>query len=128
MINSCFLFARAFAAVCLMAWVAGCATGPGAQAPDYAAIIAAPDRSEADRLNDQRRKPQDLFAFTGARPGMKVLDMFAGGGYSTELLARAVAPGGTVYSQTPPDTSPNARQTYETRAQRAAMKNVIRVE
>ena len=128
MINSWFLFARAFLAICLAAWLAGCATGPVARAPDYAAIIAAPDRSEADRLNDQRRKPHELYAFTGARPGMKVLDMFAGGGYSTELLARSVAPGGTVYSQTPPDTSPNARKTYETRAQSAAMKNVVRVE
>ena len=104
------------------------APAPGTPAPDYAAIVAAPDRSEADRVNDQRRKPVELFAFTGARPGMKVLDMFAGGGYSTELLARAVAPGGTVYSQIPPDMSANARKTYAARAQGAAMKNVVRVE
>src|SRR5262245_16225026 len=81
--------------------LAGCAA-PGEKLPDYAAIIAASDRSDADRVNDQRRKPVELFAFTGARPGMKVLDMFAGGGYTTEMLARAVGPGGTVYSQTPP--------------------------
>lgn len=30
---------------------------------------------------------------------MKVLDMEANGGYSTELLARAVGPTGTVYAQ-----------------------------
>ena len=108
--------------------LAGCAGGPGAPAPDYAAIIAAPDRSEADRVNDKRRKPVELFAFTGARPGMKVLDMGAGGGYSTELLARAVAPGGTVYSQSPADMFPGARKAYEARAQSAAMKNAVRVE
>jgi len=37
------------------------------------------------------------------RTGMKVLDMGAGGGYSTELMARAVGPTGVVYGQNPPD-------------------------
>ena len=69
------------------------------EAPDYAAIVGAPDRSDADRQTDQRRQPAKLLAFTGVRPGMKVLDMEAGAGNSTELLARAVAPGGIVYAQ-----------------------------
>jgi len=112
----------------LTALCAGCAGGPGVSAPDYAALVAAPDRSETDRLIDQRRKPDQLIAFTGARPGMKVLDMGAGGGYSTELLARAVAPGGTVYAQNPPDLFPRIRETYEKRAQGAAMRNAVRVE
>ena len=54
----------------------------------------APDRSDADRQADKRRDPARFLAFAGLRPGMKVLDMGAGGGYSTELLARAVARGG----------------------------------
>ena len=54
--------------------------------PDYTAIIAAPDRTEADLQTDKRRDPLKLLAFAGARPGMKVLDMGAGGGYSTELM------------------------------------------
>jgi len=115
----------------LAALGAGCAGGPGVSAPDYAALVAAPDRSETDRLIDQRRKPDQLIAFTGARPGMKVLDMGAGGGYSTELLARAVAPGGTVYAQNPPvlfAALPRIRGTYEKRAQGAAMKNAVHVE
>ena len=37
-----------------------------------------------------------FLAFTGVHPGMKVLDMGAGGGYSSELMARAVAPNGIV--------------------------------
>src|SRR5204863_7897444 len=67
--------------------------------PDYAAIIAAPDRSEADRNSDKRRDPIKLLAFTGVRIGMTALDMGAGGGYSTELMARAVGPTGKVYGQ-----------------------------
>ncbi len=65
----------------------------GAQpAPDYAALLAAPDRSDADREADKRRDPLPFLAFADVRPGMKVLDMGAGRGYSTELIARAVAP------------------------------------
>ena len=69
--------------------------------PDFAAIVADLDRSDTDRAIDKRRDPVKLLAFTGVRLGMKVLDMGAGGGYSTELLARAVGPTGIVYGQNP---------------------------
>ena len=117
-------FIHPLTALGIAALVSACA----ATTPNYSDIVAAPDRSEADRLNDQRRKPVELYGFTGARPGMKVLDMGAGGGYSTELLARAVAPGGIVYSQTPPDLFPGARKAYQARAQSPAMKNAVRLE
>ena len=92
--------------------------------PDYAAIIAAPDRSDNDRNIDKRREPAKLLAFTGARPGMKVLDMGAGGGYSTELMARAVAPDGAVYAQNMPNLFPKAKANFEGRMQTPAMKSV----
>jgi predicted methyltransferase len=112
-----------------LALALGACAGPRpSQAPDYAAIVAAPDRSDADRQTDQRRDPAMLLAFTRARPGMKVLDMGAGGGYSTELLARAVAPSGAVYAQDAPDASPRARERLEARMKTAAMKSVVRVE
>jgi predicted methyltransferase len=91
-----------------------------AQAPvDYGAIIAAPDRSTADRETDQRRDPVKLLAFTGMTPGMTVLDMGAGGGYSTELAARAVGATGKVFAQ---DSA--KRERFETRAKSPAMANV----
>src|SRR4051794_26358365 len=62
-------------------------------------IVAAADRSAADRTNDLRRKPQQMLAFIAIRPGIVVLDVSAAGGYTTELLARAVGPGGRVYGQ-----------------------------
>jgi predicted methyltransferase len=110
----------AFAAIGLIA-------GLGARAqsvPDYAAIIAAPDRSEGDRDIDKRRDPAKLLAFTGARPGMAVLDMGAGGGYSTELMARAVAPNGKVYAQNMPNLFPKAKANFDARMQTPAMKSV----
>jgi len=110
----------AFAAIALI-------IGFGARAqnvPDYAAIIAAPDRSATDRDIDKRRDPVKLLAFTGARPGMKVLDMGAGGGYSTELMARAVAPNGTVYAQNMPNLFQKAKANFDARLQTPAMKSV----
>ena len=67
-----------------------------------AAIVASPDRSAADKNMDARRKPAQLLAFIGVRPGMSALDLSAGGGYTTELLARAVGPTGRVYGQSQP--------------------------
>ena len=93
--------------------------------PDYTAIIAAPDRTEADLQTDKRRDPLKLLAFTGARPGMKVLDMGAGGGYSTELMARAVAPTGVVYGQNPPDLGERAKTRFEARLKTAAGRNIV---
>jgi predicted methyltransferase len=94
-------------------------------APDYAALIAAPDRSDADRQADQRRDPLPFLAFAGVRPGMKVLDMGAGGGYSTELMARAVAPNGSVYAQYPADGSERAKGAFAARMKNPAMKDVV---
>ena len=106
--------------------VAGCA-GMREAAPDYGAIVAAPDRTDADRANDARRKPGQMLAFAGVRPGMKVLDMSAGAGYSTELLARVAGPQGVVYGQDSKASSEQARARFDQRMKAPAMKNVIYV-
>jgi predicted methyltransferase len=67
-----------------------------------AQIVVSPDRSEADRTNDLRRKPEQMLGFIGIRPGIVALDLSAAGGYTTELLARAIGPAGTVYGQSQP--------------------------
>jgi predicted methyltransferase len=91
----------AFAIVTL--GLAACAVGPPApDAGHYASIVAAPDRSAADRVNDARRKPAEMLAFIGVRPGMTVEDLSAARGYTSELLARAIAPSGKVYAQNAP--------------------------
>src|SRR3954470_17604967 len=72
-----------------------------------ARIVASPDRSAADRTNDLRRKPEQMLAFIGIRPGSVALDLSAAGGYTTELLARAIGPSGTLYGQSrPPGQTP----------------------
>jgi len=67
-----------------------------------AEIVASPDRSAADRTNDLRRKPEQMLVFIGIRPGINALDLSAAGGYTTELLARAIGPSGAVYGQSRP--------------------------
>jgi predicted methyltransferase len=96
--------------------------------PDYQAIVAAPDRSDADRQTDKRREPAQMLAFTGVKAGMKVLDMEAGAGYSTELLARAVGPTGAVYAQDSAAVIERfVKDKFDIRAQSPAMKNVVHV-
>lgn len=81
----------------------GCATTTSDADQRAAAerVIANPIRTEQDRKTDAARKPIDFILFAGVRPGMRVLDVSAGGGYTSQLLALAVGPSGTVYAQTP---------------------------
>jgi predicted methyltransferase len=97
----------------------------GGKAPDFAGIVASPDRSDADRQTDQRRQPARMLAFTGVEIGMKVLDMGAGAGYSTELLARSVAAQGVVYAQESAAVMERVKDKFDIRAEKPAMKNVV---
>lgn len=100
-------------------------TAPRAHAQDYTAIVAAPDRSDADRKTDQRRNPAKMMEFTGVKAGMKVLDLVSSGGYSAELLARSVGPTGTVYAQDSQASVERTKDRFETRL--ASQKNLVRV-
>lgn len=82
--------------------LAGVAAAQPLAPADIAAIVASPDRSAADRTNDRRRHPEEMLAFIGLRPGLIALDLSAGGGYTTELLARSIGPTGKVYGQSRP--------------------------
>jgi len=98
-------FCRLSLALGVLATATACASKPDAAQVYWqerlAAIVASTDRSDADRSNDIRRKPEQMLAFSGVRQGMVALDLSAGGGYTTELLARTVDPGGRVYAQVP---------------------------
>lgn len=97
-------------------------------AQDYDAIVASSDRSDADRQTDQRRAPAKMLAFAGVKTGMKVMDIEANAGYSTELLARAVGPAGKVYAQ---DLQALidllVKDKFDVRAKSSAMQNVVHV-
>ena len=94
-------------------------------APDYAAIIAAPDRTDADRKLDTNRAPAQWLAFIAAKPGMKILDIFAVYGWKAELLARAVAPGGKVYAQNSEAALERVKDRLEARLKTPAAANIV---
>jgi predicted methyltransferase len=75
---------------------------PPLSSEQIAQIVRSPDRTAADRTNDERRKPEQMLGFIGIRPGIVAVDLSAGGGYTTELLARTIGPTGKVYGQSRP--------------------------
>src|SRR6266404_914064 len=75
---------------------------PPLSSEQIAQIVKSTDRTAADRTNDQRRKPEQMLGFIGISPGIVAVDLSAAGGYTTELLARAIGPLGKVYGQSRP--------------------------
>lgn len=66
------------------------------------AAFASAERPQADREQDARRKSREVLQFLGMAPGMRVIDVFAAGGYNTELLARTVGVTGQVVAYNNP--------------------------
>jgi predicted methyltransferase len=130
MVRPVFRRARAIGVLVSFSMLAGwgAVSAQNAKAPDYEAIVASPDRSDADRQVDLRRQPAKMLAFAGVKSGMNVLDMEASAGYSTELLARTVAPDGMVYAQDSAAVIERfVKDKFDIRAQKPAMKNVVHV-
>lgn len=98
------LMARSFSFVLTalgLAWTTNsqaAATSADLQAV-YKQAIASPSRTDEDRAADAKRKPLEFLQFAEVRPGMRVLDIDAGGGYTTQLLALVVGSSGSVWAQ-----------------------------
>jgi predicted methyltransferase len=67
----------------------------------YRALLDDPVRTERDHKMDAGRHPVELLTFAQVRPGMRVLDVATGAGYTSQLLALAVGPSGKVWAQAP---------------------------
>jgi len=90
---NCFLRSGLAIAVVTVA-LGGCATADDQRAAARnQGVIASPVRTDQDRRMDAARHPAEFLAFTQAKPGMQVLDVSAGAGYTSQLLALAVSPG-----------------------------------
>jgi predicted methyltransferase len=63
------------------------------------AVLAHQDRPAEDNKRDQARQPAKILAFTDVSLGNQVLDLFAGGGWYTELFSKAVGDSDNVYAQ-----------------------------
>ena len=92
------------------------------------AIVDAADRTDADRQLDPGRHPGELVTFLGLTPGMRVAELVAGTGYTTELLARTVGAKGKVWAENPAGFLKFVGAPYKERLARPVMKNVVRAD
>ena len=112
--------AAAFGAVALL----GTAAVAQQVNPAVSAALADPARPEADRNRDAARKPAEVLAFAGVKPGDKVGELIPGGGYFTRVLSKLVGPSGKVYAITPHMPAPRAEQVQALQALAQAYPNV----
>ena len=81
--------------------IPGCADNHESALPNLEIALASESRSERDRARDEGRKPAQVMEFLGITSGMTVVDMYAAGGFYTEVLSLAVGNEGKVYAQNP---------------------------
>jgi predicted methyltransferase len=133
------LWRRTAVAIAVVVSAACAATQSTTQAPPAPAAavasdsirtaVAAPDRTPEDRALDAGRHPVELLALAGIAPGMRVAELQAGGGYTAELLARAVGPTGKVYGQNSRFVLERfAAKPWADRLTRPALANVVRAD
>jgi predicted methyltransferase len=100
-------------------------TSADARHASVAAGIDSQERFAADATEDTWRKPEVILDLLGVEPGMEVIDVFAAGGYYTELLARVVGPEGHVIAY---NNEPYARFAADQIAERYAAGRLPNVE
>lgn len=69
-----------------------------AKATNFAVLLTNSERPDADKARDADRKPAEVMAFAGIKPGAKVAELAPGGGYFTRLLTLAVGPNGHIFT------------------------------
>lgn len=107
--------------VALLVWLV-----VGQAQADIKDALANPDRRDADKSMDAKRRPEQVLAFFGLKPGMKVIDVFAGDGYYSEIVSRVVGDTGrvTLYNNSPWDKF--VGESVETRLANNRLPNVNR--
>ncbi len=125
------LFATAAAAALLSyatpAFTQGAATTASVPA-NIAGAIADANRPQTDKDLDARRKPAEMLAFAGVKPGDKVLEFVPGRGYVTRLLAKAVGTAGHVYATNLPTFNEALKTGVDPIIASPAYANVSKIE
>lgn len=85
---------RLMTTIAAAALLGGMPASVHAKPADVVAAVAAPQRPAEATALDAGRKPAEVLRFLGLEQGDRALDLFAGGGYYTEIMARAVGPKG----------------------------------
>ena len=105
--------------------IAGCASVGTPANNALADALANPARSESDRERDERDQPGAVLKLAGFRPGMKVADIFGGGGYYSEIIASIVGPRGHVRLINNPPYDGYAKKGLATRLADKDRKSVV---
>jgi predicted methyltransferase len=123
------MLARLIAPLVAALSIAACAAGPGAgdqpqplAVADYAAVLNDPGRPAADKSDDAARKPAEVLAFAQIRAGDTVLEMEAGRGWYSEILATAIGPSGKLIVQYPAEFA-YGDAAYKARVDAGRLKN-----
>ena len=86
--------------------------------------VADPARPAEDVARDAERKPAEIVAFAGVRPGDRIVELAPGGGYYTRILARSAGPHGRVYAVVSPGFAQRPESMNRLRAVVAPYPNV----
>lgn len=96
----------------------GSAQGAGGASAAIAAAVADPARPQADRDRDADRKPAEVIAFAGIKPGSRIAEFSPGGGYFTRIFSKVVGSTGVVNAlaqarpaNAPPASGPSPSET-----------------
>jgi predicted methyltransferase len=89
-------FLLAFALASLASTAPAAPAAPAAKSSSIAAAVASPSRDADNVKLDEGRKPAQVLAFLGLKPGMHVLDLFGANRYWSEIMAPVVGPKGHV--------------------------------
>jgi predicted methyltransferase len=100
-----------------LATLAGCASsphGPPSKLPELDRVLSADHRSPENRARDSSRHPRETLEFFGLRPDMKVVEVWPGNGWYTEILAPLLRDTGSLFAaQLDPAGGEYAKTTVE---------------
>jgi predicted methyltransferase len=97
--------------------------------PEVLILLRELDRDPRDVALDARYQAADFLTFLDPRAGDRVAEVSAGGGYFTELFARAVGPNGRVFANLVPALVPEAvARAFAERLERPVNSDVMRTD
>ena len=86
-----------YALLALTFTITSCEKAPVVPKNEYEKAVYNEHRSDKDRAQDERRKPAVILEFSQIKPGMKVVDFQAGGGYYSDIFSHYIGEKGKVY-------------------------------
>jgi predicted methyltransferase len=91
--------------------------------------VATEDRPAADRARDEHRKPAEILAFFGIKPGQNVAELMTGRGYYIDIISRVVGEEGTAYAHNSPFVLARfAEKPLTERLTNPRLSNVVRLD